>query len=313
MELSIVTTMYQSEAYLKEFYSRSRAEARRITDDYEIIFVNDGSPDKSLDVALELYAEDPKVKVIDLSRNFGHHKAAMTGLSHAKGKLVFLIDCDLEEEPELLGRFHQELTESKADVVYGVQNKRKGGILERVTGHLFFSVFNLLSDYPIPRNIVMARLMTKRYVKSLIQHRDREVFMAGLWAITGYAQIPSVIHKGHRGTSSYTWSKKLAIVANSITSFSSKPLVLISYLGAIISLFAFVAGLYLIVRRLFFQEYLVGWASLIVSIWLLGGLTIFCLGIIGIYVARVFSETKERPYTIVRATYDRSRYSEREP
>jgi putative glycosyltransferase len=306
MELSIVTTMYQSEAYLKEFYSRSRAEARRITDDYEIIFVNDGSPDKSLDVALELYAEDPKVKVIDLSRNFGHHKAAMTGLSHAKGKLVFLIDCDLEEEPELLGRFHRELIESKADVVYGVQDKRKGGILERVTGHLFFSVFNLLSDYPIPRNIVMARLMTKRYVKSLIQHRDREVFMAGLWAITGYAQIPSVIHKGHRGTSSYTWSKKLAIVANSITSFSSKPLVLISYVGAIISLFAFVAGLYLIVRRLFFQEYLEGWASLIVSIWFLGGLTIFCLGIIGIYVARVFSETKERPYTIIRDVFDRS-------
>lgn len=103
MELSIVTTMYQSEAYMKEFYSRSSTVAQRMADGYEIIFVNDGSPDKSIGVAQDLYTEDLKVKVIDLTRNFGHHKAAMTGLAHARGKLVFLIDCDLEEEPELPG------------------------------------------------------------------------------------------------------------------------------------------------------------------------------------------------------------------
>ena len=306
MELSVVTTMYQSEAYLSEFYERITVEARKLANNYELIFVNDGSPDRSLEIALELHAEDPRVKVIDLSRNFGHHKAMMTGLAHASGNLVFLIDCDLEEDPELLGKFHLELAESKADVVYGVQGRRKGGMLERFVGYLFYSLFNLLSDYPIPRNVVTTRLMTKRYVESLIQHRDREVFIDGLWAITGYTQVPSLIHKKYRGASTYTWTKKADLFANAITSFSSHPLILMCYLGAVISLAALVAGVNLVLRRLFFEEYLQGWTSLIVSVWFLGGLIVFCLGIIGIYLAKVFSETKERPYTIVRAMYDRS-------
>lgn len=110
MDLSIVTTMYYSASYLKEFYSRICAAAKEITDNYEIIFVNDGSPDDSLDIAISLYEEDKKVRIVDLSRNFGHHKAIMTGLAYAKGDLVFLIDCDLEEEPELLIKFYKEMT-----------------------------------------------------------------------------------------------------------------------------------------------------------------------------------------------------------
>ena len=126
MELSIVTTLYHSAPYIEEFYARVRNEAEKITSDYEIIFVNDGSPDHSLDVVLPICERDEKVKVIDLSRNFGHHKAMMTGLAHARGAWVFLIDCDLEEEPELLGKFSAEVKGSGADVVYGVQQKREG-------------------------------------------------------------------------------------------------------------------------------------------------------------------------------------------
>jgi putative glycosyltransferase len=305
MDLSIVATLYCSSPYVEEFYERVCAEASLVTSDYEVILVNDGSPDDSLEIALSLYEKDPRVRVIDLSRNFGHHKAIMTGLSHARGDLVFLIDSDLEEEPELLGNFHHELGRSDADVIYGVQRTRKGGFFERITGSIFFRLFNLLSSCPVPANLITARLMTKRYVASLVTHRDRELFLAGLWAITGFKQVPLLVEKHHKGRSTYNLARKSSMVVNSITSFSAKPLVLIFYLGCVIVLLSGVAGLYLVARRIFLGAYLAGWASLIVSVWLLGGLAIFCLGIIGIYLSKVFMETKDRPYTVIRQIYEK--------
>ncbi len=303
MDLSIVTTMYRSAPYLEEFYIRASAAARQITANYELIFVNDGSPDQSLEVALSLYERDEHVRIVDLSRNFGHHKAMMTGLAHARGRLIFLIDCDLEEDPELLEKFHAEMKTSGADVVYGVQHKRKGNFFEQVTGDLFYGLFNLVSSYPVPRNVLTARLMSQRYVASLVEHKDREVFLLGLWAITGYEQVPIVVQKHSKGNSTYNLRRKISIFIDSITSFSNKPLIFIFYLGCAISFLAGVAAVYLIVRRLFLGVLLAGWPSLIVSIWLLGGLTIFCLGIIGIYLSKIFTETKQRPYTVIRQCY----------
>lgn len=306
MELSIVTTMYCSSPYIQEFYDRICAVTKKITEDHEMIFVNDGSPDDSLDIAVSLYEKDPKVRVIDLSRNFGHHKAMMTGLMHAKGELVFLIDCDLEEEPELLEKFYAEHRQNDdVDVVYGVQKARKGGFFEKISGNIFYWLFNLLSSYPVPSNLVTARLMSKRYVESLVQHKDREVFIAGLWAITGFKQAPLMVAKHNKGNSSYDLRRKISILVNSITSFSNKPLLLIFYLGSIILFISSLAALHLVIRRVFFGVLLAGWPSLMVTIWLLGGLTIFCVGVIGIYLSRVFMETKERPYTIIRQIYER--------
>ena len=312
MDLSIVTTLYYSDSYLQEFYERISVEIRKITDIYEIIFVNDGSPDNSLDIVLSFYEKDENVKVIDLSRNFGHHKAMMTGLANAKGQLVFLIDCDLEEEPELLSHFYSKLKSSESDVVYGVQQIRKGSFFEKITGKIFYKVFNWLSSYPVPPNLITARLMSQRYVKSLVEHKDREIFLAGLWAITGFVQVPLVVKKHSKGRSNYNLSKKVSILVNSITSFSSKPLVFIFYLGCIILLCSSVAAVDLVIRRIFFGVLLAGWPSLIVSIWLLGGLNIFCIGVVGIYLSKVFIETKQRPYTVVREIYERSGESKHE-
>ena len=306
MKLSIVTTMYYSSPYIQEFYERVSAVAQKITNDYEMILVNDGSPDDSLDIAVALYEKDPKVRVIDFSRNFGHHKAMMTGLMHAKGELVFLIDCDLEEEPELLEKFYAEhMKNDDADVVYGVQKARKGGFVEKISGNIFYWLFNFFSSYPVPSNLVTARLMTKRYVDSLVKHKDREVFMAGLWAITGFKQVPLMVTKHDKGNSSYNLRRKISILVNSITSFSNKPLLFIFYLGSIILFISSLAALHLIIRRVFFGVLLAGWPSLMVTLWLLGGLTIFCVGVIGIYLSKIFTETKERPYTIIRQIYER--------
>lgn len=304
MMLSIVTTLYNSAPYLEEFHDRACAAASLINHDFEILFVNDGSPDNSLEVALSLYRKDPRVRIVDLSRNFGHHKAMMTGLIHARGDLVFLLDSDLEEEPELLQAFYNALKSTGADVVFGVQEQRKGKVFERVSGSLYFKVFNLFSTHPIPANHITARLMTRAYVAALVGHQEREFVMSGLWALTGFQQVALKVRKHHKATSAYGLGRKISHLVNAITSFSNKPLVLIFYLGCAILIVSSIAAIDLIVRKLLFGTLLEGWASLIVSIWLLGGLMIFCLGVIGIYLSKVFIEVKQRPYTIVKQVFE---------
>jgi putative glycosyltransferase len=306
VNLSVVATLYRSAAHLQEFYDRASRAAQAVTPDYEIVLVNDGSPDDSLELAVALHERDRRVRVVDLSRNFGHHKAMMTGLAHARGGLVLLIDSDLEEEPEVLGRFHRELLETGAEVVFGVRNERRGPLLKRWGGSVFFKLFNLLSSHPLPVNLTTCRLMTRRYVKALVAHDEREMVIAGLWVLTGFKQVALTVEKHARTPSTYDLRRILVLLVNSITSFSDRPLVFIFYLGCLILAGSVAGALYLVVRRLFFGVLLGGWPSLIVSIWLLGGITVFCLGIIGIYLSKVFIETKRRPYTIVRNIYERT-------
>jgi putative glycosyltransferase len=302
--LSIVSSMYRSEAFLAEFYARCTAAATQLAgSSYEIILVNDGSPDRSLQIAIDLHDRDPHVRVIDLSRNFGHHKALMTGLAHARGDLVFLIDCDLEEDPAWLLTFHDTMRANAVDVVYGVQGRRKGDWFERVTGQIYFGLFNRMLTYPIQVNVVTARLMTARYVKALVSHRERELLLSGLWAITGFEQHPITIQKGSRPDSSYTTRMRLSMFANAITSFSNRPLIYIFQIGMAVMALSVVAAIVLLYMSLNGRIGVPGWASIMVSIWFLGGLIIFCVGVIGMYLAKIFIEIKQRPYTIVRAEY----------
>jgi putative glycosyltransferase len=305
VQLSIVSTLYRSAPHIEEFYARATATAAAITADYEIVLVHDGSPDDSLAMALRVVERDAHVRVVDLARNFGHHKAMMTGLMHARGDLVFLIDSDLEEDPEWLSMFLDTLRSSGGDVVYGVQRDRRGGRFERWSGWIFFKVFNLLSDFPIPENLVTARLMTRRYVAALVSHPERAMMIAGLWAITGFEQTAVPVSKHARSETAYNFARKVALLVDAITSFSSRPLVLIFYLGIAIGALASMAAGYLVIRRVFFGILLPGWPSLIVSVWMLGGLMLACLGIIGIYLSKIFIETKQRPYTIVRNIHER--------
>ena len=177
-------------------------------------------------------------------------------------------------------------------------------MFERAAGALFYTTFNALLDYPLPRNVITARLMTRRYVSQLVRHRDREVCLAALWVITGFRQVPVVVEKQQRRTkSAYGVAARTAVMVNAITSFSSRPLVYIFYLGCLILATASLAGVTLVWRVLFRGVAVAGWPSLIVSVWLLGGMTIFCVGVIGMYLSKVFAETKDRPYTVVRAIY----------
>ena len=306
MRLSVISTLYHSAPYLREFCSRVAATCESLTDDYEIVLVNDGSPDDSLAMALELQRENARIKIVDLASNYGQHRAMMTGLEHANGEWLFLIDADLEEAPEVLREFWTTLQNSNADVVYGVQQARKGRLFERLSGAVFYKIFNLLSTHRIPENVSTVRLMSRRYVDSLLQFRERELMIAGLWAATGYQQVPHPIAKRSKGTTSYSIRKRIGVFVNALTSFSAKPLMLVFYLGALIIFGSTVAAGWIVACRLFVSEYSAGWPSLIVSIWMLGGVTVFCQGLIGIYLSKIFVEVKRRPYTIVRHVYERS-------
>ena len=308
MKLSIVSTLYQSAPYITEFYQRASATAVQLVgDDYEIILVNDGSPDESLFLAVELTESDKHIVVVDLSRNFGHHKAMMTGLSYAHGDLVFLLDSDLEEDPEFLTVFARQLESQDCDVVYGVQEQRKGRWFERWSGQWFYYFFKVLTGLSLPENIVTARLMTRSYVDALLLHTEREVFMAGLWLITGFDQRPQIIKKHSASETTYTFRKKMSLLVNSVTSFSNAPLVGIFYIGILISLTAVFYICYLVIQWTNLNKPLSGWTSVMGSVWLLGGMIISFIGVVGIYLSKIFSETKQRPYTIVRKVYEKKR------
>jgi putative glycosyltransferase len=303
MRVSIVTTLYQSAPYLAEFHRRMVAAAAKISDDYEIIYVVDGSPDNSLEMALDLRSTDPRIVIVELARNFGQHKALMTGLMHSTGERVFFLDSDLEEHPEWLNLFNDEMNRQGVDVVYGIQGKRKGAWFERVTGELFWWLFNLCSSVPIPPNQVAARLMTRTYVQALVAHQERELFLCAVCAMTGFRQVGLPVTKLSKGSTSYNVRRKAEQAVNGITSFSNRPLWFIFLLGCLVASVSLLAAGVLVFRWLFLGEFLAGWPSLIVSIWLLGGLNIFALGVVGIYVSKLFTEIKQRPYTIIRQIY----------
>lgn len=305
MKLSIVATLYKSAPYLREFYSRCVSVAEAITPDFEIVLVNDGSPDNSLQLAIDLHRQDTRVVVVDLSRNFGHHKAMMAGLAQAHGEQIFLIDSDLEEEPEWLSSFMEQKSRENCDVVFGIQGSRKGGLFERWTGQWYYTLFRGVTGLDVPVNETTARLMSRRYVDALLSFEEREMEIGALWFITGFEQQPQTVKKHSTSETTYTFKKKVALAVNSITAFSNAPLVWIFYLGGIVLMTSILFTSYLVIRRVFDNTPISGWTSVMVSVWVLGGLILSSIGVVGIYLAKVYSEAKRRPNSIIKEIYGR--------
>lgn len=304
MKLSIVTTLYKSAPYIEEFVSRAMTTAEALAEEVELIVVDDGSPDDALNKVVKQKEQFGNLKVIQLSRNFGHHEAILTGLKYADGDYVFLMDCDLEENPEDLQMFHDRMRENPdADVVFGIQTKRHKGLLDRLFGRLYYWMFNFLSDIRIPENLATTRLMTRAYVDALLQYDEVDALLSGLWASTGFNQLPIEVDKKYKGDSSYNLARQINLVVRSITSFSAKPLVYIFYVGVIISLIAFIAILWFVYQKIFHDVGVSGWTSLFVSLWFIGGLLILSIGVVGVYIERIFRQVKQRPRSIVKKIY----------
>jgi putative glycosyltransferase len=299
MKISVVTTLYKSAPYIVEFVNRTQNELKKTGSEYEIILVDDGSPDDSLRTALACRQTEPQLKIIELSRNFGHHKAMITGLEHASGDLVFLIDVDLEEPPELLGSFLEVLRAEELDVVFGFQKARKGRLMERLSGFVAWKSINFFLPIKVPPNHSTVRLMTRDYVDALVKHKEQKTAIGGLWVLTGFKQKGVEFDKQFRGNTSYSFGTRLIALLDSITSFSELPLFLIFYVGCVVIVGSIAMAVYLTIRRLK-GHLLEGWVSTMVSISFFGGLTVFSIGVVGLYVSRIFIETKGRPYTIIR-------------
>lgn len=306
VDISIVTTLYNSEPYIREFYERVMKAANSLSCSWELVFVNDGSPDNSLGVAVSLSVTEENVRIIDLSRNFGHHQAIMAGLEHSCGRRVFLIDVDLEEQPEWLVRFARVQDETKADVVFGQQESRADGRFRGLLSRAFYAVFNSVSDTPIPHNPCTVRIMTRAYVQALMSMRETCLFLAGTFQWAGFHQHPIVVQKECRAaSSSYTLRRRLALLLNAVTSFSAYPLHIIFFIGVALTVFSMAAGGGMIIYRIVKGDALqVGWASIMVSVWFLGGMTIAMVGVIGLYLSKVFEEVKARPRFLVKQTID---------
>ncbi len=304
--LSVVTSLYHSGPYIDEFCRRMAGAAKKITNRYEIILVNDGSPDDALEKAVRVQQKNPHIVIIDLSKNFGQHKAMMTGMDQTKGDYVFLIEVDLEEGPEWVVDFHKELkAHSDIDVVYGVQKTRKGGFLERLGGALFYKVFNFFAQIKMPENHVTARLMTRRYVNALLAHRDRALFLGGLYEQVGFRQVPYLVTKVSHSQTTYTLRRKLQLVINSMVSFSTAPLSLIFWCGLCVFLLSACIFTW-VLYEWWVRSISPGWTSLIASIWAVGGILMLSLGVIGLYLKKVLEEVTERPYTVIKQIHRNS-------
>ena len=305
--LSIVTTLYKSERFLDAFVAQCQEAMTAIKcDSYEIVFVNDGSPDKSLDKVLELKKANDNIVAVDLSRNFGHHYAIMAGLTYSTGDYVFLIDCDLEVPPTHIPTFYAKMNdEVNCDVIYGVQETRKGSFIERTVGGLFYGFFNRLTDTRIPENLLTERLMSRRYVDELIKMGDKNIFMAGMMQWVGFKQIPITIKKGQReGKSTYTLGKRISLSMQAITSFSSYPLIVLFKFGFFISALSVLTGIFFVVKKLINPEIVLsGFTFLIVALLFSVGVIISSLGILGIYIDKLFNQTKGRQTFIVKDIY----------
>ena len=266
--------------------------------EYEFVFVDDGSPDNGNAVVQGLIERDASVRLVELSRNFGHHKAIMVGLEHVQGDLVFMLDSDLEEEPELLETFHQQMMDDDAiDVVYGVMEQRKGSLFERVSGAAFYSLINLLSDTPIPENIMAARLMKRHYVDSLIQYQEPQLYLGGVMMLAGFTQVAVPTQKASKGRSSYTFARRVTLALDALISYTNKPLTFIAFFGIAVLLISVGLGVYCMNQAGAESE---PWMWVLASVWLLGGLTICSIGLVGFYIGRIFIQVKGRPNAIVK-------------
>lgn len=303
--LSVVTTVFRSERFIRKFNNDLVETLGKITvTDYEIIYVIDGSPDNSLNILLDLKQDNSKIRVIELSRNFGQHAAILAGLGIARNNLVFLIDCDLEVPPSVLQNFFAKFYETGADVIFGYQQHRKGSFTKKTLGGLFWKVFNTLSSTAVPESILNERLMTRKYVDHLLECGDKNVFLGGLYFWVGFKQIGIPIEKNSRSDSSYSLSRRIRLLVDAITSFSGIPLRIFFVAGTLVSLGSFLYGVFLIGRKLVYPDViLTGYTSLAVLITFSFGIILSALGLIGIYISKIFTQVQNRPLYIIRNDY----------
>jgi dolichol-phosphate mannosyltransferase len=298
--LSVVAPVYNEEALINEFYSRVCSALDGLS--FELVLVDDGSTDGSRPALEHLASIDPRVRVVFLSRNFGHQTALTAGLDHARGNAVVMIDADLQDPPELIPRMLDHWR-AGCDVVYAVREHREGeSRFKLATAKWFYSLFDKLAQVELQHNSGDYRLLDRRPLDALLAMRERNRFLRGMTVWVGYRQAAVPYHRDPRfaGETKYTVSKMLRFSLDAISSFSHRPLQLATMLGFLISTLAFIAIPVVVVLRLA-GSYLPGFGAVTIAVLLLGGIQLIAIGIIGEYVGRIYDEVKGRPLYVVEA------------
>ncbi len=300
--LSIIVPAFNEEEVLPEFYRRVSAMAEGIDAAAELIFINDGSTDQTLSLLQELKAGDPRVAILDLSRNFGKEIAMTAGLDHAHGDAVVVIDADLQDPPELIPEMLRQWQEGY-DVVYAKRTSRAGeSAMKKFTAHIFYRLIRRMSRVDIPPDTGDFRLLSRRAVDALVGLREQHRFMKGLFAWVGYPQKAILYERDARfdGETKWNFTGLWNFAIEGITSFSILPLKMASYVGVFTALSAFVYGIFIIFQTLFYGNPVAGYPSLLVAVLFLGGIQLIALGVIGEYLGRMFDETKGRPLYLLK-------------
>ncbi len=301
MQISIVAPVFNEEENLPAFYKRAKKTLLEISPSHEIIFVDDGSRDGSLALLKKIARKDKKVKIISFSRNFGHQAAITCGLDAAQGQAVVTIDTDLQDPPELILEMYKAW-EKGAQIVFARRRARKDRFFKRVSARLFYRLIDSLSETDIPLDTGDFRLMDQRVVEAVRQMREHSRFIRGMASWVGFRQATVEFDRDKRiaGKTNYPFRKMWKLALDGIFSFSHKPLKVASWLGILTTVGGFVYAGFAIWEKLVHPDRVVqGWASLIVLILIMSGAQLIILGVIGEYLARVYTENQNRPLYIV--------------
>jgi polyisoprenyl-phosphate glycosyltransferase len=305
VEISIVVPVHNEAAGLEAFLAQLLPVLERLGTTWEVICVNDGSTDATLDLLLEFRRRIPALKVISLSRNFGKDIALSAGFDFARGAAVIPIDADLQDPPELIAPMVAKWREG-FDIVFATRTRRDGDSwLKRISARYFYKIFDRITDIPIPHDTGDYRLLDRRVVDVLVRLPERTRFMKGLFAWVGFKQAAITFERRprHSGETNWNYWRLWNFALDAITSFSSLPLKIWSYLGLAISVFAFLFAIFLAGLKIIRGIDLPGYASLMVAVLFFGGVQLISLGIIGEYLARMYSEVKGRPLYLVRDSW----------
>ena len=300
--ISAVIPVYKAEDCLGELCRRLVAALDKITPNFEIIMVEDASPDHSWETMVKLMVDEPRCKGIRLSRNFGQQYAITAGLAHATGEWMVVMDCDLQDQPEEIHKLYQTALNGGFDVVFGRRLQRQDSWLKRMSSKCFFLVYNFLTDAHFDSSVAEFSILRRPVVDEFLQMKEHNrsfaLFISWLGFPIGYVEV---IHaERFAGKSSYSFGKLFRHSAESIISQSNKPLYLSIALGLILAFCSFLVALYFLIEYLRIGVIVEGWTTSIVSLWFIGGILLVNLGVLGLYLGRTFNEVKNRPLYIIR-------------
>lgn len=297
--ISVVIPCYNEEEVIELCHERVAKVIDEMAFDFEVIYINDGSTDKTQELLENLYKQDNRITIINLSRNFGKEAAMTAGIDHVNGDAMIILDSDLQDPPELIPDMIKVWKDSDADVVYGQRLMREGETwFKKFTANGFYNVINFIANnVEIPKNTGDFRLMNRRSIDALVQLREKHRFMKGLFAWIGYKQVCFQYNREPRaaGTTKWNYLKLWHFAQEGITAFSTTPLRIAGLCGLLISMLSFIFGLYIILKALFWGIDVPGWASIAVMLTFLSGIQLLSIGILGEYIGRIFGEVKRRP------------------